>query len=91
MNEDLERLLKSDARYRSVLKAVVDSPYIERHALEGQLSLPHDDLEAILSVLVEKMVILELSSQADSSVESRVPKKVYMANPELEGAIQDVL
>jgi len=86
---DLKAIIESDARYRNVLQAIIDTPYIERSTLEEKLNLPRVDLEPLLTVLSEKMLILELAGQADSSVESRVLKTVYLVNPEEEKAIRE--
>ena len=88
---DLKIIIESDARYRNVLQAIIDTPYIERSTLEKKLNLPRVDLESLLTVLSEKMLILELAGQADSSVESRVLKTVYLVNPEEEKAIREQL
>lgn len=88
---DLKVIIESDARYRNVLQAIIDTPYIERSTLEEKLNLPRADLESLLTVLSEKMLILELAGQADSSVESRVLKTVYLVNPEEEKAIREQL
>ncbi|MCK4411668.1 hypothetical protein KAV67_05205 [Candidatus Bipolaricaulota bacterium] len=88
---DLKAIIESDARYRNVLQAIIDTPYIERSTLEEKLNLPRADLESLLTVLSEKMLILELAGQADSSVESRVLKTVYLVNPEEEKAIREQL
>ncbi len=88
---DLKAIIESDARYRNVLQAIIDTPYIERSTLEEKLNLPRVDLEPLLTVLSEKMLILELAGQADSSVESRVLKTVYLVNPEEEKAIREQL
>lgn len=88
---DLKAIIESDARHRSVLQAIIDTPYIEWSALEEKLNLPRAELESLLTVLSEKMLILELAGQADSSVESRVLKTVYLINPEEEKAIREQL
>jgi|Deesub1362B_J571_1020462.scaffolds.fasta_scaffold00169_29 hypothetical protein len=91
MNAEIKALVESDPRYRDLLRTVVENPYIERHELGEKLGLSDQDLEGLLSILTEKMVVLELASQADSSVESRVPKKVYLVNPDLEEAVRALL
>lgn len=91
MNADLHELIKSDPRYRTLLKVIVETPYIERQALAEAVKIPAEDLEGLLSALTEKLVVLELTSQANSSVESRVPKKVYLVNPELESEVRKLL
>lgn len=86
---DLQTLIDTDPRYKDVLQAILDSPYIERAALEEKLGLPQADLELLLDTLSGEMLILELAGQADSSLESRVPKKVYLINPEQETSIRE--
>jgi hypothetical protein len=88
---DLKAIIESDARYRNVLQAIIDTPYIERSTLEEKLNLPRADLESLLAVLSEKMLVLELAGQADSGVESRVLKTMYLVNPEEEKAIREQL
>lgn len=86
---DLKTLIDADSRYKNVLQAIIDSPYIERAVLEERLGLPQADLESLLDTLSGEMLILELAGQANSSLESRVPKKVYLVNPEQEKSIRE--
>jgi len=86
---DLETLINKDPRYKDVLRVIIGSPYIERATLEEKLGLPQEDLESLLDALSADMLILELAGQANSSLESRVPKKVYMINPEKEKSIRE--
>ena len=88
MDENLNTLLSADPRYRDILQAIANEPYIEHQALAEKSGIPSQELEQLLSSLIDKMVVLELASQADSSIESRVPKKVYMLNPEREEEIR---
>ena len=88
---DLKTLINTDPRYKDVLRAIIDSPCIERSALEEKLDLSQADLESLLDSLSGEMIILELAGQADSSLESRVPKKVYLVNPEEERSIRENL
>lgn len=81
---ELEQLIDADPRYRKVLRAVLEHPYIERQALAEGIGVPQEELESLLRPLIESLALLELASQADSSMESRVPKKVYLVNPEFE-------
>ena len=87
----MKALIKATPGTRPVLKAIIETPYIEHQALEGAVGLSTEELGAALAVLTKNMVVLDLTSQADSSVESRVPKKVYLINPELEQAARDAL
>lgn len=88
---DLAELIRSDPSCGTVLKTILEDPYIERQTLTEKVAIPQDKLEHALRVLIERLVVLELASQADSSVESRVPKKIYLVNPELEEAVRNAL
>ena len=88
---DLKTLIDADSRYKNVVQAIIDSPYIERAVLEERLGLPQADMESLLDTLSGEMLILELAGQANSSLESRVPKKVYLVNPEQEKSIREHL
>jgi len=86
---DYKELFAIDARHRDILKGILETPFIERGALGEVIPIPSDELDGLLSTLVEKMVVLELASQADSSIEARVPKTVYMINPEEEAGVRE--
>jgi predicted transcriptional regulator len=89
MREQIEKLM-ADQDYRKVIFIVLENPYIEKKALAEQSNINMEKLESILKKLLEEMVLLELASQADSSVESRVPKKIYLVNPEMETEIRSL-
>ncbi len=91
MSVAVKALIEATPGTRPVLKAIIETPYIEHQALEGAVGLSSEELGTALHALTENMVILELASQADSSVESRVPKKVYLVNPEHEQTVRDAL
>ena len=86
---DYKELFAGDARHHDVLKTILESPFIERQALGERLDVPGEELDGLLATLVEKMVVLELASQADSSIEARVPKTVFMINPEEEAGVRE--
>jgi len=87
MNREWVKML-SDSNFRVVVSLVFDNPFIEKSILAEQSGLSTQELEKALKELVDAMVILELASQADSSMESRVPKKIYLVNPEMEEEIK---
>jgi len=86
---DYKELFAGDARHRDVVKEILESPFIERQALGEKLAIPSEELDGLLATLVEKMVVLELASQADSNIEARVPKTVFMINPEEEAGVRE--
>ena len=86
---DYKELFADDVRHRDVVKEILESPFIERQALGEKVTIPSEELDGLLATLVEKMVVLELASQADSSIEARVPKTVFMINPEEEAGVRE--
>jgi predicted transcriptional regulator len=74
-----------------VVKTVLNQPFIERKELGEQLGYSVEQIEEICQPLIESMVVLELSSQATSNIESRVPRKIYLINPEMEQSIKELL
>ena len=91
MTSDVKALIESTPLYRALVRVVVEKPYIERQELSEKLNASEEELEQALTALGDKLVVLELASQADSSVESRVPKRVYLINPEIEAEIRKLL
>jgi len=91
MDDNLQALIKEDSRYCTLLRSIAAEPYIEHQTLVERSGIPVQELEQLLEMLTGKMVVLELASQADSSVESRVPKKVYLLNPEREREICELI
>ncbi|MEW6048515.1 MAG: hypothetical protein AB1609_18895 [Bacillota bacterium] len=84
-------LLARDERYRNLLRVLLERPYTERKNLPSRCGLPAEVVEELLPPALESWVIIELASQADSSLESRVPKRVYIINPELEDEVRKAL
>jgi hypothetical protein len=74
-----------------VLKTVVSEPYIERKELADTLGYSVEQVDEICQPLIDSLIILELTSQATSNIESRVPRKVYLVNPEMEQTIRELL
>lgn len=91
MAGEIKELIQSNPSFKKIVKKVLENPYIEKHKLMESLDVPDEDAEDLLSTLEEKQVILELASQANSNVESRVPKTIYLINPEVEEDIKGIL
>jgi len=89
MGADVKHLLAADTKARSVLSAVLASPFADHQTLAETVGVSAAELDAIVAPWVEKMVLLELASQADSNVESRVPKRVYLVNPDFEAVVRE--
>ncbi len=86
---DCKELFADDARHHEVLKVILESPFIERQVLGEKLDVPSEELDGLLAALVEKALVLELASHADSSIEARLPKTVFMINPEEEAGVRE--
>lgn len=91
MLNEVRQLIESNPDYRIFLKAILNNPYIERQVLMKKVGLSGEIFETLLKTSEDKLIVLELASQAEHSIESRVPKKVYVINPEVEQDIQDIL
>ena len=91
MLNKVKQLIESDPNYKVVLKTILDNPYIEKQALMKKVGLPGEIFEMLLKGLEDKLVVLELASQAEHSIESRVPKKIYVIDPEMEHNIEDII
>lgn len=91
MLNEVKQLMQSNSHCKVLLNAILGSPYIERQALVKKVGLPAENFEALLKSLEERLIVLELASQAEHSVESRVPKKIYAINPEMEQDIRGIL
>ncbi|MGI6485380.1 MAG: hypothetical protein GX759_06420 [Thermoanaerobacterales bacterium] len=72
---------------KEIVKFVMENPYTEKkailEALEGK-----PDVGSSLDKLANSLVLVELTGPMESSLESRVPKKIYMVNPEKESELQ---
>ncbi len=91
MLNKVKRLIESNPHYKVLLMTILSNPYIERQILIRKVELSGGIFETLLKTLEDKLIVLELASQAEHSIESRVPKKVYVINPEMEQDIQDLL
>ncbi|MEA1965179.1 MAG: hypothetical protein U9O41_08700 [Candidatus Aerophobetes bacterium] len=91
MKEESRRLILEDPHCHKIVKVVLSNPYIERHSLVELTGLSKVDFDEALKNLQELMLVFELASQADSSVESRVPKKIYLLNPDFETEVKELL
>lgn len=74
---------------KAVIKFLRENPYSEKKAIiEALGDLP--GLEEALEKLSQDMILIELTGPTDSSLESRVPKKIYMVNPEKESELEGI-
>jgi len=91
MKEESRRLILEDSHCNKIVKMVLNNPYIERHSLIELTGLNKIDFDEALKKLQQLMLIFELASQANSSIESRIPKKIYLLNPDIEKEVKEIL
>jgi len=92
MINKVKELIKHDEMYKSIIEKVYENPYIEIKKLTNQFT--ENDvafLDSALELLISEFVILELTSQAGSTAESRIPKKILIINPEISGDLEEIL
>ena len=67
-----------------LLKIVSSNPYIEKKELQEESGLDEDVFEKAIDELVDDNLLVKMTRQSSSSMESRVPTTVYLINPEKE-------
>lgn len=70
-----------------LLKIVSSNPYIEKKELHEKSGLDEDSFEKTIDELVDENILVKMTRQSSSSMESRVPTTVYMINPEKESKL----
>ncbi|MDK2799968.1 MAG: hypothetical protein PWQ70_1587 [Clostridiales bacterium] len=74
---------------KAIISFLKDNPYSEEKTIiEAIGKLP--DFDKSLKHLTDNMILIELTAPSDSSLESRVPKKIYMLNPEKENELEGI-
>jgi len=91
MLDQCQAFLAKGPAYRAVIQAVYEHPYAEKKDAFKDLQLSGAELDAVLAELEEALVVLSLTSQASSNIESRVPKKIFLINPDLENDLGGLL
>jgi predicted transcriptional regulator len=91
MINKVNEFIKKNNIYKDVIKSVYNNPYSEKKIIADEINLNVDEVVDYLSDLEEELIILELNSQANSKIESRVLKKIYLINPEIEQELKSIL
>ncbi|MBM7714832.1 hypothetical protein JOC94_001804 [Bacillus thermophilus] len=92
MIEKVKDLIHDDARCKTIIKKVYEHPYIELKEVYKDVSKENRSFyEKALQKLMDEYILVELTSQAGSSVESRVPKKILIINPEISAELEEIL
>ncbi|MBO1002425.1 hypothetical protein [Pseudogracilibacillus auburnensis] len=91
MISNVKKYIDQDDRYTALIKKVHKNPYIEAKDLLEDIS--EQDLtfyENAINHLTSEFILVELTSQAGSTVESRVPKKIFIINPEVTDELDKI-
>ena len=91
MIDKVKALISENPSYGAVIKIVRDNPYAERKDAFKDADIDSSELDGLLARLEEEMIVLPLTSMAASNIESRVSRKVYLLNPELDAGIDALL
>lgn len=70
-----------------LLKIVASNPYIQKKELKEESGLDEDVFEKAIDELVDDNLLVKMTRQSSSSMESRVPTTVYLINPEKESKL----
>lgn len=74
---------------KKIVKFLLDDPYSDRKVIIDNFE-GCKCVEEALDKLSNDFVLIELTGPMESSLESRVPKKVYMVNPEKESELEGI-
>lgn len=92
MLERVQNLIREDDKYRNLIEVVLNNPFIELKDVYKEVGEENQaDYDKVLEILTDENAILELTSQAGSSIESRVPKKILMINPEISDQLEKLI
>lgn len=83
---------QEDDKNKAIVKKVFDSPYIELGDVLKEF--PENEIEiyqTFLEQLIKDLILIELTTQAGSNIESRVPKRLLIVNPEIENDLESIL
>ncbi|MGM0405580.1 MAG: hypothetical protein ACQEQM_05505 [Thermoplasmatota archaeon] len=71
-----------------LVKIIDENPRISKSELKKKVDMTEDEFEEKLRELTDSGLVIRLTTTANSSMESRVPKKVFMLNPEKKSELQ---
>lgn len=90
MAEALGKLFEKDLKYQELVKIVFLHPYSEKKDVIEQAGIDVNSAEKLLDDLEKEFILLGLNTQASSTIESRVPKKAYIVNPDIEEELENI-
>ncbi len=74
-----------------ILKLIDKEPRISKDEIVEKLDLIEEEFDEKIGSLTDDDFVIRMTMTADSSMESRVPKKVFMLNPEKKSEVQEFL
>jgi len=74
-----------------ILKLIDKKPRISKDEIVEKLDLIEEEFDEKIGSLTDDDFVIRMTMTADSSMESRVPKKVFMLNPEKKSEVQEFL
>lgn len=92
MIEKVKERFQEDKRNQKIIETVFNNPYLELKDVLKDIE-EHDkpSYETLLEQLIKDFILIELTSQAGSNIESRVPKRLLIVNPEIEEELESLL
>jgi len=91
MLNKVKEYFQKDGAYKEIIKSVYNNPYSEKKDIEKTTNIDLDKITKVLNDLEKDLIILELNSQSNSNIESRVLKRIYLINPEIEQELEALL
>ncbi len=82
MNEEEIKEMGEEAI--DIIKTIKEKPRINEDDIKKDVGLSRSVMNDTLEDLVEKKVIIRMTTSSASSMESRVPTKIYMLNPQID-------
>lgn len=80
MNDDDEELRTGATG--EIVRAIAADPYVRKEDLRDMVELEGEAFNDALEALIHADVLVGLTRQSGSSLESRVPDMVYILNPD---------
>lgn len=91
MLEKVQKRFQEDKRNQQIVEIVFNNPYIELKDVLKDIEGNDQSYETLLEQLIKDFILIELTSQAGSNIESRVPKRLLIVNPEIESDLDSLI
>lgn len=92
MIEKVKAYVQQSKIHKDVLQSVFESPYSNsKHIFATLSSYDQVIVEEALEELKNELIVVELTSQTGSNIESRVPQKILLINPDIEEELEELI